>query len=89
MENQKIIASEKQKGYIISVSEEYFYQTYSNWNNMTGNERMDIRNASINEIEAFLLGKISKGIVEMRYLDEHLNLRQAVTITPIENKTSF
>jgi len=89
MEIQKVINTDKKNKYLISVSENYFSHIYPNWNMITSNERMDIRNSFINDIESFLLGKKFMLICEMRYLENNLNLSQAVTIVPlIENQSS-
>lgn len=86
MENNKIIETENKKKYLISVSEEYFYQTYKNWSSIAGPERKILRDAFIQEVESFCLGITSKGISEMRFIDRHQTLRQAVTIVVLDEK---
>ena len=83
MDHQKNIETDKKNGYVISVSEEYFQHTYPKWETMSGFERMDIRNSFISGIEAFMMGTANKGISGMSFVDQHLKLKQAITIAPI------
>jgi hypothetical protein len=79
-ENKRLIETPLKNRYALSVTEEYFYQCYPNWSLKTGPERMDIRNRFLLEVEQFAQGK---SIATMSFIDQHVQLRQCVTIVPI------
>ena len=71
-----------QSGYLIAIDEEFFHQKYKDWSTKNGSERMEIRHLFIAQIEQFCLG-LGGRIVEMKFKDQHGQLRNAVMIEPL------
>ena len=82
---EKIISGEKGNKYNISITEEYLAKKYPQWEKMSGSEQRYTLEVFMLEIEKFISGTAAIGISSMSFIDENLELKQAITICPFRD----
>lgn len=87
MEIQKIISGEKGSKYNVSITEEYFAKKYPGWEKMSGSEKRETIALFMVQIEEFITGTAAIGISSMSFIDENIELKQAITISPLRDNT--
>jgi hypothetical protein len=84
MSTKKIEAvTEKGSKYHISVSMEYIEKVHKGWYQLSGIEQRETMAIFMDKIEKFITGSDAKLISSMSFIDENLELKQAISIHPI------
>lgn len=82
---EKTISGEKGNKYNISITEEYLAKKYPEWEKMSGSKQRETLEIFMLEIEKFISGTAAIGISSMSFMDENLELKQAITISPFRD----
>lgn len=80
---KKIIETPNRQKYLISITEEYFARVHKGWKDFSRNEKIEVVEKFMAQVESFILNTAATGIASMSFIDENLELKSAITICTI------